>query len=306
MAYNVTGLTDYVNEQNFPLLRKTIMGAKTAGLISLQTGVKSSASLNIMDTAVVLQADGCTRSADGDTTFTERELKVAPIAVHQDFCPKDLEKKYTQSRVKAGSLQNEMPFEEEFTGLIAEKIAATLETAIWRGDAVSGAANLNRFDGFLKLIDAEVSVVDGNPTDITAITSVNVVAIVDGVYNAIPTALLGAEDLRIFMGMDTFRLYTMALKSANLFHYSADSTNFEITVPGTNVTVVAVNGLNSTSRIIAARTSNLYLGVDLEGEEDNFEMWYSQDDRKVKFTAAFKYGVQFAFPDEIVSYKNHA
>lgn len=304
MAYVVTALPDYVKQNNFPLLRKSVFGAKTAGLMTLQTGVKSQSSLNIMDTEIVFQVDGCSRTASGDTTFTQRLITVGNIAIHQDFCPKTLEKKYLQTELKAGSKQDEMPFEESFTNLLADKIAATLETAIWKGDTASADVNLNKFDGLLKLIDAATGVVDGNTSSATDITVANIEAIMDAFYQAIPVDVLNTEDFRIFVGMDVFRLYTVALKDANLFHYDANATDFEIVIPGTNIRVIAVNGLNGTDRIIGARLSNLFLGVDLEDEEEDFEMWYSPDDRVVKLSVAFKYGVQFAFPDQIVEYTN--
>jgi hypothetical protein len=304
MAYVVSSLTDYVKENNFPLLSASVFGAKSAGLMTVQSGIKSSSTINIMDTAVAFQADGCSRTASGNTTFTQREITVGAIAIHQDFCPKDLNAKYTQTQLRAGSKDDAMPFEAEFTGLISSKIAATLETAIWKGDTGSGDANLNKFDGLIKLIDAASGVVDGNTGSTTAITAANAVAIVDGVYASIPVSILAEDDVRIFMGVDAFRLYTTALKNANLFHYSADAQDFEIIVPGTNVRVVAVNGLNGSNRIFAMRLSNMYLGVDLESEEEDFDMWYSADDRVVKFSTAFKYGVQVAFPSEIVEYTN--
>lgn len=298
MAYVVTALPDYVKQNNFPLLRRSVFGAKTAGLLTLQSGVKSQSSLNIMDTEVVFQADGCSRTASGDTTFTQRLITVGDIAIHQDFCPKVLEKKYLQSEMKAGSKQDEMPFEENFTNLLADKIASTLETAIWQGDTVSANANLNKFDGLLKLIAGATGVISGG---VGAITVASIEGIMDAFYQAIPTSILDAEDMRIFVGMDVFRLYTIALKNANLYHYSADASDFEIVIPATNIKVVGVNGLNGTDRIVGARLSNLFLGVDLESEEEDFEMWYSPDDRVVKMSVAFKYGVQFAFPDQIVT-----
>jgi hypothetical protein len=304
MAYNVDGLVNYVKQENLPLLSSSMFSARTADLMQIQTGVKSAAALNIMETAVVLQADSCAFNASGNTTFTQRNLTVAPIKIQQTFCPKDLEKKWTQSSVKAGSKQDALPFEAEFSNVLAGKIAETLETAIWKGDTLSGTANLNRFDGFIKLIDAAAGVIDGNTGSATSITVANVLAIVDAIYTAIPTKLLDKDDVKIFMGYDTFRFYTTALKNANLFHYEANATEFRIFVPGTAVEIIAVAGLNSSNRIFAMRLSNMFLGVDLEGEEDNFDMWYSQDNRDVRLSVEFKYGVQFAFPDEIVEYTN--
>jgi hypothetical protein len=46
----------------------------------------------------------------------------------------------------------------------------------------------------------------------------------------------------------------------------------------------------------------MYFGTDLLSDETNAEMWYSQDDRNVKFHLAFKAGVQVAFPAEIVKF----
>jgi hypothetical protein len=45
-GYNVA-LTNYTNEQNFPILKASILGVKQLQF-SLQTGIKSSAALNIM------------------------------------------------------------------------------------------------------------------------------------------------------------------------------------------------------------------------------------------------------------------
>jgi hypothetical protein len=46
MAYNVQ-LVDYTNEQNFPILKASILGVKQLQFF-IQTGIKSSAALNIM------------------------------------------------------------------------------------------------------------------------------------------------------------------------------------------------------------------------------------------------------------------
>jgi hypothetical protein len=77
----------------------------------------------------------------------------------------------------------------------------------------------------------------------------------------------------------------------------------EFTVPGTSYKVIPVHGLTGTDDIYAFRMSNIFLGVDLQGEDERFEMWYSQDDRNVKFHSSFKIGVQFAFMDEIVKFE---
>jgi hypothetical protein len=70
MAYNVQSLITTTNEQNFPILKASILGSKTASIL-LQTGIKSSAALNIMAVTATLQSDavGATTAGGGDVVF---------------------------------------------------------------------------------------------------------------------------------------------------------------------------------------------------------------------------------------------
>ena len=88
-----------------------------------------------------------------------------------------------------------------------------------------------------------------------------------------------------------------------MFHYKYDeAANGQFFLPGTNVKVMAVQGLNSTGKIVASRISNLFLGTDLLNEEERFEIFYAKEADQVRFVAEFKMGVNFAFPDEIVKF----
>ncbi|MEJ4088239.1 hypothetical protein [Galbibacter orientalis] len=302
MAYNVDELTSYVEEQNFPLLKKSIFGGRTAELVKVQSGVKGKSTINIWETDVIYQDDDCSRTASGSTVFSQREIEVAPIAVHQDLCPKKLNGYYLQSQLKAGSADDEIIFEQEYTDEVSAKIAKQNEINFWQGDKSSGDNNKSKFNGFLKQL-AGTDYVTGNTEGITAITKDNVYGIIEDIDEKIPADVAEADDLVIFMGVDTFKVYRSALKNKNLFHYSADNSKFELEVAGTELKIVAVNGLNGTGAIVAGRTSNFVIGTDLEGEEDNFEMWYSKDDRVVKMSVAFKLGTQVAFPEEVVYFK---
>jgi hypothetical protein len=74
----------------------------------------------------------------------------------------------------------------------------------------------------------------------------------------------------------------------------------EFIMPGTNTKVIAVNGLNGTGKIVAARTENLFLGVDMIDDAEKFEVWYSKDFNEFRLAIEYNLGVQFAFGDEIV------
>jgi hypothetical protein len=312
MALDLTGLTNYVRENEQQLATSLVFKPKTAQLIegagNVQVGVKSSDKINIMETDAVFQAGGtCGFSSSGTTTFSQRTLTIGKIKINESICPKSFEAKYTQKALRAGSTYDYMPFADEFTAKKIAVIGNQLETAIWQGDTASGTANLNKFDGLIKLIAPSgvlvTGVVNGNPSGITTatgITTANVIGIVDTIYSLIPTSILDNGDVMIMCGFDTFRKYTIALKNLNLFNYSAEASDFEIIIAGTNVKLVALNGLNGTNKLVATRLSNLYLGVDLLNEEERFELFYAKEADEMRFVAEFKMAVNYAFPTEIV------
>jgi hypothetical protein len=314
MAFNVSALADYTEQNEALLVTSSVLGAKTASLIksagNVMVGVKSSETINIMDTDAVFQAGGsCGFNASGSTSFTQRTVTVGKIKVNEALCPKDLEAKYLQKALPTGSMYDAIPFEQEFTDKKAKRIASQLEIALWQGDTTSVNVNLNKFDGLVKLVGAASGVVDANTSTyisgapLSSITAANVVSIFDGVYKAIPAQIVSEDDVHIFCGMDVFRTYTIALKNANLFHYSIDvKADNEFILPGTTIKVVAVQGLNGTNKIYAMRLSNLFLGTDLLNEEEKFEIFYAKEADQVRFVSEFKMGVNFAFPDEIVKF----
>ena len=308
MAFNVTGLTNYTNEQSTELVIKSLFGSKTAAVLQaagqVQVGVKSAEALNILSSDVFFQADGCGYTASGNTTFSQRVITVGKIKVEETLCPKTLEAKWMQTQIAPGSPEA-VPFKEQIGNEKASRIAKLLEVAMWQGDTATSNTNpnTNRFDGFNKIIDAaSASTVAGNTSSATAVTVANIEGLVDDMYNVIPADIAEAEDLVLFVGIDTFKKYTTALRNSNLFHYAADSEGMEILIPATNVRMIAVGGLSGTNRMFLARLSNMFVGTDLANEEEEYRFWYSQDNDEVRFRATMKYGVQIAFPDQLVQF----
>ena len=314
MAFNVSALADYTEQNEALLVTSSVLGAKTAQLIksagNVMVGVKSSETINIMDTDAIFQSGGsCGFTASGSTTFTQRTVTVGKIKVNEALCPKDLEAKYLQKALPTGSMYDSIPFEQEFSEKKAKRIAAQLETALWQGDTDSANVNLNKFNGLVKLIGAASGVVAANDSTyisgapLSSITAANVISIFDGVYKAIPAQVVAADDMTIFCGQDVFRTYTIALKNENMFHYTVDAkADSEFVLPGTSIKVVAVAGLNGTNKVYALRLSNLFLGTDLLNEEEKFEIFYAKEADQVRFVSEFKMGVNIAFPDEVVKF----
>ena len=309
MAFNVSALANYTNEQSTELVLKSLFGGKTAAILQaagqVQVGVKSAEALNILTSDVYFQADGCGYTASGNTTFTQRNITVGKIKVEETLCPKTLEAKWMQTQIAPGSA-TEVPFEVQIGTDKSNNIAKLLEVAMWQGDTATTNTNpnTNRFDGFNKIIDAaSASTVTGNISSATAITIANVEDLIDNMYAVVPADISDADDLVLWVGIDTFKKYTTALRNSNLFHYAADAVGMEIMIPATNVKMIAVGGLSGTNRMFLGRLNNFFVGTDLANEEEEYKFWYSQDNDEVRFRATMKYGVQIAFPDQIVRFK---
>lgn len=305
MSFVVSSLNNYTNEQSTDLLVKALFGSKTASTLQsagqVQVGVKSSASLNLLASTVYFQADGCGYNPSGATTFTQRNITVGAVKVEETLCPKTLEAKWMQTQIMAGS-PTMIPFEEQIGSEKSAVIAENIEIAMWQGDTTSGNPNLNRFDGFNKIIAAaSPTLANAAPTTFTSITSANIDDILDQVYANIPARVATKSDLVCFIGVDAFKLMLVNLKNANLYHYAVEASEaMEMIYPGTNMKLIAVGGLSGTNKIVAGSLSNFFVGTDLANEEESYKLWYSEDNDEVRFRTTFKYGVQVAYPSEVV------
>ena len=311
MSFDVSALAAYTNEHAMDLIIKSVAGGRLANYANIQDGVKGPTTINILSSDVVFQADGCSRSADGTTTLSQRTITPGAVAIHEDLCMSDLAAKYTATMLRQGltNEKEEIPFEELYYAEKIQKVQKAIEVADWQGDTASGTANLARYDGLNKII-AAASAVNGNPTGITVatgITASNVIGIFTGMAELMPEDIMDADDLKLYCGMDSFLKYQKAIADGNYFHYVVEGGfTAELPLIGfPNVTVCATPGLSglSTGNCYLMRASNVYIGVDLPNEEsEDVRSWYDPNTRLFKVTMAFRRGVNVAFPDQIVEF----
>jgi len=324
MAFEVSGLGNYTKENIDLLVKNSLFEARTQQLIiaegNVMPDIKSSATVNRMDTDAFFQSDsGCGFNASGTTEFSQRSLVVGKFKINEILCQKDLEAKYLQQALRAGGTYDTLAFEADYTEQKAGKIAEALEVALWQANATGSAGSnglLNKFDGLKTIITAAgASVVNANVTGFygsgAPITGISTGAVaksaVNAVIKALPAKIQGKSDTVIFCGWDVYTLLIEAYVDANLYHFNPGGNNkdaqSEFIVPGTGYRVIPVHGLDNTKDIYAMRMSNIFLGTDLLGEENQFKLWYSDDDDNIKFAARAKMGVQLAFPDEVVKFE---
>ena len=301
MAYDVSALGSYTKEVADSLIYKIIATSpKTAGLMTVQPGIKSAETINIAATEGVWQTGGsCGFSASGNTTFSQRTITVGKVKINLKWCEKDLEPKYLQGALKAGSSYDMLTFEQQIVGDIEQNIANRLEKAIWLGNTSSGDAYLSKFDGLVKIIAAASGVVSASAV---AWSVANSRTAVQNVYSALTDDMLANPSLKIFMGTAEARDYKLKLGIDNLYHITGKEGVFY--AENTDVEIVPVHGLSGTKKVYALATDNMFLGTDLLNEEEKFDLFFAKEADEIRFVAEFKVGVQIAFPDQIVSQVN--
>jgi len=311
MSFELSGLTAFTDEHKMDLIKESILKGRTVDLVTVQPGIKNSATINKISTSLILQAGACGWNASGTTSLTQRAITVSDIKINESICVNTLEDYYTSVMMNPGSYNESIPFEQIYSENKRDNIQAVIEDLIWRGDTDTGSGNLALADGLIKLFDADallsppVATTD-TYTAATIATPSNAVDIIDAMVADVPENIIDADDLHIFCSYSFYRIYSKQLRDANLFHYTGaedQGLEFSQMVPGTNVRLVAVKGLTGQDRLVLTQASNIVVGTDLLSDGEDFSIFYSKDNDEVRFLSKWKLGVNVAFLENVVYYQ---
>ena len=294
----VESLPAYVQENRDIIIKSfALVGTATRTRIGLQTGIKKSAYLNYLDLNPTLQ-DGsdCGFNAAGDVVLTQREINTAAITVQDSICPKNLIGKYAEYLVRINATEHDLPFEAYIIRLLVEQVNKRIENLIWKGDTASADANLKWIDGFLKQMGADNDVID-----VAIAQGTTAYAGIKAVYMAMPEETLERGGV-IFVAPAIYRSFLQDLVTANLYHYAGpqDADPDEFVLPGSDVRVIKTPGLAGSLNIVGTFADNLVYGTDGENDNEDIDLWWSQDDRVFKYEILWNSGVAYHFPDQIV------
>lgn len=317
-SFDVSALTNYVEENSIDLQVATVNSAKTLDLVTVVEGVKADHKLPLVANSVFFQSDDCAFNPSGSTVFTQRTLSPGKVKINDEWCPKDLETKFFSAQMRAGSHKEAVEPEAIFGVIVSDylnKIALEIDKAIWQGNTSTGTGNNAFWNGFIATIGNDYT--DANSTSIydgTALSALNASTAQEmalRLYTALAqNGISQHSDVIAFVGYDVYAALQASLILGGSTYGSLinngggnpDADAIEgLVFPGTSLKFVPVDGLTGQNKVYAGRSSNFFVGVDARNDVDNFEVWYSKDDRKVKVAMEFKVATQVAFPDEIMA-----
>ena len=306
--YDVSGLSPYVDDQREDLIHRSVTEAQTLSYIAIQQGIKGTEDLKLLNDSIVYQTGDCSMSPSGDTIFTDRQISVETIGYLKKFCQKDLAGFWTQLALRPGAMAEDktLPFEQVLINYLLELHAFELEKLIWQGNKATGVGNLAFMNGFNSFLTVANGCVDLSTTfGAVTIDATNAFDIFYEAFTNTPANIAEGQDFICFTSRSNFNFLMKNLVDLNLYSYNpAQIGNMnEILLPGTNMRVVKLNGLNGTTKIYTGRASHFYFGTDLSSDFESYDLWYSFDDDVIYLRSKFRAGVQVPFLNQVGTFE---
>ena len=207
MATTTSITTTYAGEFAGKYISAALLSGATLdkGSIEIKPNVKYKEVIKKVATDANLIKDAsCDFTDTGAITLTERILQPEEFQVNLELCKKDFRSDWEAIQMGYSSFDQLPPkFSDFLIGHVAAKVAEKTEQNIWGG--VNG--NAGEFDGFTVLMAADSDVNDAANGSETSFTSSNIVSLLSNVVDAVPNAVYGKEDLKLFVPPVAWQAY---------------------------------------------------------------------------------------------------
>jgi hypothetical protein len=307
---SVSLTTTYAGEFSGKYIAAALLSAATldAGAISILPNVKFKSVLQKGATDDIVKDASCNFVTDqGTLTLTEAILVPEEFQVNLEICKKDLHSSWEAAQMGYSAFDNLAPSFAEFViAHVAAKVADRTEKNIWAGST----ATSGQFDGFGVKLLADATVHDVTATSVTAANVIDEMgAVVDSAVANAP-AILGQEDLTLYVSTNVAQAYIRALggfaatigangvDNKGTQWYNGGALSFE------GINIFVAKGLAS-NRMVLAQKSNLYFGTGILNDQNEVKVIDMSDvdgSQNVRVIMRFTAGVQHIFGSDIVFY----
>lgn len=310
MATTTSLTTTYAGQDSKMWVKAALLSGVTLsnGGMTIMPNIAYKTTLHKLATDGLLKDATCDFSATSTVTITERQLTLEPFQVNLQLCKKDFlsswsseEMGFSANKVMAKS------FTDYLLAYVTEKVANSVETAIWVGaNATSG-----QIDGISTLLSLDAALPAAQEVAGTTVTSSNVVAQLGLIVDALPAALYGKEDLRIYVSQNIAKAYVRALGGFIAAGVGANGTDNKGTQWYNNgslsfdgIPLFVANGL-AANTAIAAETSNLFFGCGLLSDLNSVKILDMSDldgSDNLRMILRASYAVNYHSVSDIVTY----
>ena len=310
MATTVNVTTSYAGQDSKLWVKAALLSGNTLanGGMTIVPNIAYKTTMQKLSTDGLLKDATCDFTALSTVTLSERSLTLEPFQVNLQLCKKDFYA--TWSAEEMGLSANKVlakSFVDYFLAYITEKVAESVEVSIWRG----ANGTTGQIDGIATLLSTDAALPTAQEIASTTVTSSNVVAQLGLIVDAIPAALYGAPDLKIYVSQNIAKAYVRALGGFSV----AATSNAGVEAKGTQwyngqgltfdgIPLFVANGL-AANTAIAAETSNLFFGCGLLNDTNEIKLLDMSDidgSMNVRFVMRAGMAVNYHSVSDIVTY----
>jgi hypothetical protein len=288
----------YAGELALPYINAAILSGDTLakGYVTLKESVKYKAVLKKLSNAASLVQSGtnCDFSQAGSLNLDEAVLEVKDLKVNLELCKSEFARDWEAAATGRGFINDVVPsnFADFLIGYAAAKVAENIEYTIWQGDTTTGS--YQSFDGFEKKLLTLTGGADITWTGagLTPLSATNIIANMNSIINALPAALIGSPDTKLYMNRASAQYYRQAITALGYMQMFQAADDFNLQFNGYDIYVCP--GI-SNGTIIAAQPSNLFVGVDANSdfaEVRVVDMSLTDASDNVRMAMRFRTGVQ--------------
>jgi hypothetical protein len=312
MATTANITTSYAGQDSKLWVKAALLSGNTLanGGMTIIPNIAYKTTMFKIGTDDLLKNATCDFDATSTVTLSERSLTLEQFQVNLQLCKKDFlptwqaeEMGFSANKVLAKS------FVDYLLAYITDKVASSVEVSIWRGTN----ATAGQIDGISTLLAADAALPTANEVaGSSAISAAStVIAELGKIVDAIPAALYGSPDLKIYVPQGVMKAYIRALGGFSVAATSNSGTDAKgtqwynggaLTFDG--IPIFVANGL-AANTAIAAETSNLFFGCSLLNDTNEIallDMAPIDGSQNVRFVLRAGMAVNYHSVSDIVTY----
>jgi len=304
LATAVSITSSYAGEFAGKYISAALLSASTIddGGVTVLPNIKFKQVIQKVETGDLITDGSCDFVASSSVTLSEVILQPEEFQVNLNLCKSDFINTWDAIQMGYSAFNNNgLPtsFSDYLIGHVAAKVAAQNEINVWTGNL--GGAQAGEYNGLETLAAADATVIDVVGV---ALNAANIIGEMQKVVDAIPDALYGLEDLKLYVSNKAAKSYITALGGFSVAATSNSGTdakgtqwynNGSLTFGG--IPIFVARGM-SADTMMAAETSNLFFGCGLLSDYSEVRLLDmttldgSQNVRIImRFTAACQIGI---------------
>ncbi len=301
--------TTYAGEFAGKYIAAALLSSPTLekGGITIMPNVKFKQVIKRVATDGIVKNATCDFDPTSTITLTERVLQPEYFQVNLQLCKSDFRSDWDAIQMGYSAF-DVLPksFADFLIAHAAEKVAQQMELTIWDGNNASAG----EFSGIMRQLDVDASLPAGQKIAGTSVTAANVVAELGSIIDALPAALYGKEDLKLYVSSNIYRAYVRALggfaaAGVGANGYDNKGTNQVLNdIYFDGVKVFLAPGL-ATNTALLAQTSNLFFATGLMNDQNEVRVLDMADvdgSQNVRVVMRFSADAKYGFASDVVTY----